>query len=152
MHASVLLNLKKNCWGILVNKIHPHPPSPPPRKLLKLKSPFLFIYYFIFGKSQIGWLLIRLHLFHISCVFFVVMTSECCVKRVICKTWTRLSAVTLGNNADPDQTPHNAESDQGLLVCLNYRKLSVNEKVLLLVPILPTLTDNRPASVVSALI
>ena len=46
--------------------MHPHPPSPPPRKLLKLKSPFLFIYYFIFGKSQIGWLLIRLHLFHIS--------------------------------------------------------------------------------------
>ena len=45
--------------------MHPHPPSPPPRKLLKLKSPFLFIYYFIFWKSQIGWLLIRLHLFHI---------------------------------------------------------------------------------------
>ena len=46
--------------------MHPHPPSPSPRKLLKLKSPFLFIYYFIFGKSQIGWLLIRLHLFHIT--------------------------------------------------------------------------------------
>ena len=46
--------------------MHPHPPSPPPRKLLKLISPFLFIYYFIFGKSQIGWLLIRLHLFHIT--------------------------------------------------------------------------------------
>ena len=29
------------------------------------------------------------------------VTSECCVKRVICKTWTG----TLANSADQDQTP-----------------------------------------------
>ena len=40
----------------------------------------------------------------------VAVTSECCVKRVIFKTWTR----TLANRADSDQTPQNAVPDQGL--------------------------------------
>ena len=40
----------------------------------------------------------------------VAVTSECRVKRVIWKTWTR----TLANSADPDQTPQNAASDPGL--------------------------------------
>ena len=38
------------------------------------------------------------------------VTSECGVKRDICKTWTG----TLANSTDQDQTPHNAASDQGL--------------------------------------
>ena len=60
------------------------------------------------------------------------MTSECWVKRIICKTWTGFSAGTCTNSADPDQTPQNAASDQGLHcslklqeVLLNYRKLRV---------------------------
>ena len=36
--------------------------------------------------------------------------SECCVKRVVCKTWIG----TLASSADPDQTPQNATFDQGL--------------------------------------
>ena len=40
----------------------------------------------------------------------VIMTSDCRVKRVICKTWRG----TLANSADPDQTPQNAASDQDL--------------------------------------
>ena len=72
--------------------MHPHPPSPPPRKLLKLKSPFLFIYYFIFGKSQIGWLLIRLHLFHIkitlkSRIFLVItVKGKQCWRQAVLKS------------------------------------------------------------------
>ena len=38
------------------------------------------------------------------------VTSECSLKRVICKTWTG----TLANNAVQDQTPQNAASDHGL--------------------------------------
>ena len=36
--------------------------------------------------------------------------SKCRVKRVNCKTWT----VALANGADPDQTPQDTASDQGL--------------------------------------
>ena len=42
------------------------------------------------------------------------MTSECCVKRVICETWTGFSAGTLANSEDRDQMPQNAVSDQSL--------------------------------------
>ena len=45
-----------------------------------------------------------------SRAILVAVTSECGVKRAICKTWTG----TLANSADPDQTPQNAASDQGL--------------------------------------
>ena len=48
-------------------------------------------------------------------------TSECGVMRVIGKIWTG----TLANTADPDQTPQNAASDQGLHCLLNKRKLKV---------------------------
>ena len=48
---------------------------------------------------------------------FVAVTSECRVKRVICKAWTELSAGTLANSADSDQTPQNAASDK-LMYCL----------------------------------
>ena len=40
----------------------------------------------------------------------VAVTSECRVKRIVCKTWTG----TFANSADPDHTPQNAASDQGL--------------------------------------
>ena len=56
-----------------------------------------------------------------SRAIFVARTSECSVKRVICKIWTR----TVVNTADPDQRPQNAASDQSLTVCLIYRKLRV---------------------------
>ena len=49
----------------------------------------------------------------------VVVMSECRVKRFVCKTWTRLTAGTLANSADPDQTPQNAASDQGLYCTQN---------------------------------
>ena len=41
------------------------------------------------------------------------------IKRVIGKTWTG----TLANSADPDQTPQNAASDQGLLCLLTLQEL-----------------------------
>ena len=51
-----------------------------------------------------------------SRAFLATLTSECCVKRDICKTWTGLSAgaFNLANSADLDLTPQNAASDQGL--------------------------------------
>ena len=45
-----------------------------------------------------------------SCTILVAVTSDCCVKRVICKT---LSG-TLANSEDPEQMPQNVASDQGL--------------------------------------
>ena len=45
-----------------------------------------------------------------SHIILVVVMSERCVKRVICKTWTG----TFANSADPDQMPQNVASDQGL--------------------------------------
>ena len=40
----------------------------------------------------------------------VAVTSECSLKRVICKTWTG----TLAKSADHDQTQQNTASDQSL--------------------------------------
>ena len=57
-----------------------------------------------------------------SRAILVAVTSECCAKRVICKTWTGLSAGTLANNADSDQTPRLISVCS---VCLNYWKLRV---------------------------
>ena len=49
-----------------------------------------------------------------SHAILVTVTSECYVKRVICKTWTGLSAGTLANCADPDLTQQNAAFDRDL--------------------------------------
>ena len=38
-----------------------------------------------------------------SRAMLVAVTTECCEKRVICKTWTGLSDWTFANSADPDQ-------------------------------------------------
>ena len=57
-------------------------------------------------------------------VFFFFATSECCVKRVICKIWTELSAGVLANSADPDQTPQTVASDQGLQCSLNLQEVT----------------------------
>ena len=45
--------------------------------------------------------------------FLVAVTTECCVKRVIRKTWTEFTARTLAKSADPDQTPQTAAVDLG---------------------------------------
>ena len=45
--------------------------------------------------------------------------SECCVKSIISKTWTG----TLANSADPDQTPMNAASGQGLHCLLKLQEV-----------------------------
>ena len=67
----------------------------------------------------------RLYLIQVTVIYsravFVAVTSECRVKRVICKTWTE----TLAKSADTDQTPQNAASDQGLHYLLKLRKLRV---------------------------
>ena len=57
------------------------------------------------------------------------MASLCCVKKVICRNWTGLSAGSLANNADSDQMPQNAASDQGLH-CLLKLKEGLNETVM----------------------
>ena len=49
----------------------------------------------------------------------VTVTSECPVKRVICKTWTGI----LANSADPDQMLQNAASDQGLHCLLKLQEV-----------------------------
>ena len=63
----------------------------------------------------------RLYEIQVSFIYgraiFVVVTSKCHVKCVICTIWTGLSAGTLANSAGPEQTP-----DQDLY-CL--RKLQV---------------------------
>ena len=48
----------------------------------------------------------------------VIVTLECHVKRVICKTWTG----TLANSADPYQISQNAASDQGLHCLLKVQE------------------------------
>ena len=45
-----------------------------------------------------------------SRAILVAVTSECRVKRIICKTGAGL----LANSADPDQTPRSVASDLGL--------------------------------------
>ena len=45
-----------------------------------------------------------------SYAILIAVTSECSVRRIICKTWTK----TLANSADSDQMPQNMASDQGL--------------------------------------
>ena len=57
------------------------------------------------------------------CAILVTVTSECCVKRVMCETWTGLCAWTLANSADPDQMPHNVASDQGLHYLLKLQEV-----------------------------
>ena len=49
----------------------------------------------------------------------IAVTSECRGKKVICNTWTG----TLTNSADPDQTPQNAASDQGLCCLLTSQEV-----------------------------
>ena len=49
----------------------------------------------------------------------LVITSECSVKKFMCKTWTR----TLANSADPDQMPQNAASNQGLHFLLKLQEV-----------------------------
>ena len=44
------------------------------------------------------------------------------MKRVICKTWTGLSAGTLANSAEPDQMPQNGAFDQGLHCLLKLQE------------------------------
>ena len=62
------------------------------------------------------------------------MMSECCVKWVICKTWTGLSSGILANSADPEQMPQKAASYQGLHCLLKLQEVRVlNETVLVLV-------------------
>ena len=39
--------------------------------------------------------------------------SECSVRKIICKIWTGKFG-TLTNSADPNKTPQNVASDQGL--------------------------------------
>ena len=58
------------------------------------------------------------------------MTSECCKKRVICKTWTGFSAVILANSADPNKLPQNAASDQGMHCAWITGTEGLNETVL----------------------
>ena len=60
-----------------------------------------------------------------SLAIHVTVTSECHVKKVVCKKKND----TLANRAEPDQTLQNAASDQGLHCYLKYRKVRVNETV-----------------------
>ena len=53
------------------------------------------------------------------------VTSEYCVKRINCKTWIGLSAETLANSVDPDQTPQIAASDQGLHRLLKLQEVYI---------------------------
>ena len=67
---------------------------------------------------------VRLFEIRVTAIFYrgilVAVTSECRVKMVICKTWTG----TLKNNADTDQTPQNAASDQGLHCLLKLQEVN----------------------------
>ena len=45
--------------------------------------------------------------------------------RVLCKIWTLLSAGSLANRADPNQTPHKNASDQGLYSLLKLQEVKV---------------------------
>ena len=54
-----------------------------------------------------------------SHTILVTVISECCVKRVNCKTWTGTST----NSADLDQTPQNKGSDQYLHCLLKLQEV-----------------------------
>ena len=53
----------------------------------------------------------------------VIYSRAILVKRVMCKSWTGLSAGALTNNLDPDQTPQNAASDQCLHSLLKLQEV-----------------------------
>ena len=53
-----------------------------------------------------------------SCTCLVAVMSQCSVKRIICKSMTGI----LTNSEDPDQTPQNAASDQGLHCLLKLQE------------------------------
>ena len=55
-----------------------------------------------------------------SRAILVTVTSECREKRFVCKTWTD----TFANSANPDQTPQNAESNQGLYCLLKLQEVT----------------------------
>ena len=71
----------------------------------------------------------------------VTVTSECRVKRVICKTWSW----TLANNIDLDQTAQKRVI-RVCTICLNYRKLRVkwNSYKSPFRTILPAYTQRQP--------
>ena len=71
-------------------------------------------------------------MFIYSHAIFVTVTSKCCVKRVICKTWI----VTLANSADLDQRLQNVASVEGLHCLLTG---SLNETVLIVQDHFPSL-------------
>ena len=45
-------------------------------RMMKFKSPFFLFFFIMFGKSQIGSLLIRLHLFHIILPLIILPQGE----------------------------------------------------------------------------
>ena len=84
-----------------------------------------------------------------SRTILVAVKSECCVKRITCKTWTE----TLAKSADQDQTPQNAASDQGLQCLLKLQEIRDEIKRSFSGPFSQCIfRDNRPTSAVSALI
>ena len=84
-----------------------------------------------------------------SHAILVAVTSECSVKRVICKTWTR----TVENSADPEQTPPNAPPDQGLYYLFKLQEVNLTVFSLRSAQFYQsTLRDNRPTTAVSAFI
>ena len=58
-----------------------------------------------------------------SRAILIAVTSECSVKRVVCKTLTGISAGTLANSTDHDQTPQMPGSGQGLHCLLKLQEV-----------------------------
>ena len=56
-----------------------------------------------------------------SFAVLVAVMQECCVKRVICKTWIKLSAGILANSADPDQTLQTGHLITVNIICLKTK-------------------------------
>ena len=61
---------------------------------------------------------------NILSIYIAARQSECNLKRFICKT----RAGILAKIADPDQTPQNAASDQGLQCLFKLQKVKVEMK------------------------
>ena len=67
-----------------------------------------------------------LHAIQVTVIYsgdvFVAVTSECCIKSIICKPCAGLNAGTFANSADPDQMPQNAASEHGLHCLLELQE------------------------------
>ena len=93
-----------------------------PIKLFSINLYRVLIYEMYIGRSKL--ILLMYYLFvpgnnYLYRAILISVTSECRLMMVSNNAWTG----SLANSADPDQTPHNEASDQGLNCLLKFQEV-----------------------------